>query len=318
MICRRDVSHTGGMMSGKLKAPFPYFGGKSCIADKVWALLGEPDHYLEPFFGSGSVLLARAGWHGKTETVNDKDGFIANVWRALQFATDEVARWCDWPVNHADLSARRKILIAEEGELLRKLTDDPEWCDPKLAGYWIWGFSCWIGSGFTKRRKSEADICQRPHLSDSGVGVHCKKSYDIYEWFAALSDRLRTVRVVCGDWRRICGGNWQSRQGPVVGYYFDPPYGVLDRNDCYHCDSMAVATDVMEWCAEKGEKRNWRIVLSGYEEYQELVDNHGWGYESWKTRGGYSNSSSRENINRFRERLYYSPGCLRQEQRMLF
>ena len=64
-------------------APFPYFGGKARVAAEVWAALGEPHHYLEPFFGSGAVLLARpqpsaAG----IETVCDADGYLCNVWRA--------------------------------------------------------------------------------------------------------------------------------------------------------------------------------------------------------------------------------------------
>lgn len=45
-----------------LAAPFPYFGGKARIADRVWQALGKVDHYLEPFFGSGAVLLRRPDW----------------------------------------------------------------------------------------------------------------------------------------------------------------------------------------------------------------------------------------------------------------
>ena len=42
-----------------LKAPFPWFGGKSRVADIVWDRFGKVDNYVEPFFGSGAVLLAR-------------------------------------------------------------------------------------------------------------------------------------------------------------------------------------------------------------------------------------------------------------------
>jgi DNA adenine methylase len=42
-----------------LQAPFPYFGGKSRVAEIVWARFGDVDNYVEPFFGSGAVLLAR-------------------------------------------------------------------------------------------------------------------------------------------------------------------------------------------------------------------------------------------------------------------
>ena len=43
----------------KLKAPFPYFGGKTKITNIVWQALGNPKMYIEPFFGSGVVLLNR-------------------------------------------------------------------------------------------------------------------------------------------------------------------------------------------------------------------------------------------------------------------
>ena len=81
------------MTAEPLRAPFPYFGGKAKVADKVWAALGDPRHYIEPFFGSGAVLLARPDYHPRMiETVCDRCGFIANAWRAMQFEPDEVAR----------------------------------------------------------------------------------------------------------------------------------------------------------------------------------------------------------------------------------
>ena len=96
----------------KGSVPVTYFGGKSKVAARVWQALGQPKHYIEPFFGSGAVLLARPDYEpSMIETVNDKDGYICNVWRALRDDPDEVAKWCDWPVNHADLMARRKALI---------------------------------------------------------------------------------------------------------------------------------------------------------------------------------------------------------------
>lgn len=42
----------------KLKAPFPYFGGKSKVAHLVWERLGDVHTFIEPFFGSGAVLLS--------------------------------------------------------------------------------------------------------------------------------------------------------------------------------------------------------------------------------------------------------------------
>lgn len=292
----------------KLSAPFIYFGGKASVADIVWKALGQPKHYIEPFFGSGAVLLARPDYDPTKdiETINDKDGFVSNVWRSLQSNPDEVAKWCDWPVNHADLSARKMRLIENEGRLLENLIADETWYDAKMAGYWIWAASCWIGSGLTR-------ISQIPHLTGTGMGVQDIYNENIYKLFRQLSERLRYVRVVCGDWKRVCGGDWQDGFGDV-GIFFDPPYAVEDRDKVYHCDDTTiVANEVRQWCLERGSRSTYRIVLAGYEEHNELAD-HGWTFYHWKTRGGYgniarNNGDSRGKDNRHREVLWFSPYC---------
>lgn len=38
-----------------LKAPFPWFGGKSRVAPLIWARFGEVRNYVEPFAGSLAV-----------------------------------------------------------------------------------------------------------------------------------------------------------------------------------------------------------------------------------------------------------------------
>ncbi len=131
-----------------MKSPFPYFGGKSRAAQLVWPRFGAVRNYVEPFFGSGAMLLARPdGWTG-TETVNDADGLLSNFWRALKDDPAEVARYADWPVNENDLHARHAWLVGEKERLQEWLEGDPYWYDPQAAGWWVWGMACWIGSGF--------------------------------------------------------------------------------------------------------------------------------------------------------------------------
>lgn len=317
-----------------LKAPFPYFGGKATVADKVWSALGDCAHYIEPFCGSCAVLLGRPASHKNTvETVNDADGIIANVWRALQADPDEVAKWCDWPVNHADLIARKKRLNLEYHDLLEKLCADDAFYDPKLAGYYIWAASCWIGNGL---------ICpnQRPHISNAGKGVHTlgkrktgessdvQEPYNtnLYEWFRQLSQRLRYVRVVCGDWKRVCGGTWQTKIG-TCGMFFDPPYSDTANRypRCYAVDCLNVAHEVREWCRERGGSPDYRIVLAGYYEEHESLLADGWRATTWKAQGGYANTSraaTNGKVNRHRETLFLSPHCLtnapRETQHELF
>ena len=291
----------------KLKAPFVYFGGKATGAPIVWQALGDVKAYLEPFFGSGAVLLARPTWDPTVhiETVNDADGFLANVWRSLQADPDAVAKVCDWPVNHADLSARKRRLIAEGDMLLERLIADETYYDAKLAGYWIWAASCWIGSGLTS-------IGQIPHLGDGGKGVQEPYNTNIYEWFRKLSERLRYVRVVCGDWTRVCGGDWQDKPG-TVGIFMDPPYGTDATRDpnIYHVESLTVAKDVADWVLERGDRPSYRIVLAGYYEEHERLLKHGWRVHTWKAGGGYGNLGDGQGAaNRHREALFFSPHCL--------
>ena len=134
-----------------LKAPFPYAGGKSRIAAEVWARLGDCPNYVEPFFGSGVVLLARPDaheWWGRIETVNDADGLLANFWRATQQAPADVARWADWPVNECDLHARHSWLVGRKEDVTARLCGDPEWFDAQVAGWWVWGICQWIVSAW--------------------------------------------------------------------------------------------------------------------------------------------------------------------------
>lgn len=302
-----------------LRAPFPYFGGKSMIADLIWRRLGCVKRYIEPFFGSGAVLLKRPDWReNPDEIICDKDGHIANVWRSIKFAPDKVAEWCDWPVNHADLCARREVLRRESENLLRDLIADTEYYNAKLAGYWVWCTSCWIGSGMMSSNSipllehgQGINQGQIPMLcGDQGVNV---KRQNIYTWLKTLSLRLRQVKVVCGDWSRVCGGNWQDNKSPC-GIFFDPPYSDEKRNkNIYYCESMTVAHEVREWAKKRGDNKNYRIIIAGYDgEHDELL-NYGWTVEAWKANGGYGNQGNGQGKeNAKRERLWLSPHCLKE------
>lgn len=136
-------------MSSTLKAPFPYFGGKSAVADLVWERLGNPDNYVEPFAGSIATLLRRPE-PGRIETINDRNHFVTNFWRAVKLAPDRLAAFADHPVNEADLHARHDWLMrSKESAAFRdRMIREPDYFDSKIAGWWVWGQCCWIGGGW--------------------------------------------------------------------------------------------------------------------------------------------------------------------------
>ncbi|HET8777945.1 MAG TPA: DNA adenine methylase [Candidatus Limnocylindria bacterium] len=130
-----------------LRAPYPWFGGKRRIASLFWERVGDVPNYIEPFYGSGAVLLGRP--HApRVETVNDLDAYICNFVRAVQQDPDAVAYYADSPVNETDLHARHQWLVTAGKKLVDRLLEDPEYFDAKVAGWWVWGLCLWIGSGW--------------------------------------------------------------------------------------------------------------------------------------------------------------------------
>jgi DNA adenine methylase len=76
-----------------LTPPLKSRSGKDYLAKQIVSLMPPHRHYVEPFFGSGVVLLARnpddpllslPPYRGVSEVVNDIDGRLTNLWRVLQ------------------------------------------------------------------------------------------------------------------------------------------------------------------------------------------------------------------------------------------
>lgn len=305
------------------KPPFPWFGGKSRIASMVWARLGNVKNYVEPFFGGGACLFLRPGGAGLIETVNDADGFVANFWRSMKHDSDAVASHADNPVNECDLHARHLWLLGQRESLTDRLCGDPEFYDAKVAGWWVWGQCCWIGSGWcsgkgpwqsvdgvmTMRNTGQGVNRQRPHLGDTGQ----ERSEFIKTYLAGFANRLRNVRVCCGDWARVCGPSVTFRHG-MTGVFLDPPYAdtASRTKGLYATDCEQVAHKAREWAIEQGKNPKMRIVLAGYEGEHDMPSD--WHVDEWEAIGGYGlisqDAEQTGRANKKRERLWCSPACL--------
>ena len=324
-------------LAGTLAAPFPYFGGKSLACATVWAALGDPENYVEPFAGSAAMLLGRPNV-GKVETMNDADGLVANFWRAVSLDAGEVAKHTDWPTNEADLFARHSWLVRHAPGLLERLHADPDYYDAKAAGWWCWGSCNWIGSGWCSGTgpwvhdgEKLVDGRQLPHLGNAGRGVNRKlphlgdagqgvnrqlphlsagqgRTAYIFEWFDALMQRTRNVRVAVGDWQRVLTESVTTRHG-MTGVFLDPPYtkGAMD----YAAGGVGggLADKVRAWCAANGDDQKLRIVLCGHAgEHDDLLSN-GWHLRAWTARKGYAVTDEAVE-NSASETLWCSPHCV--------
>ncbi|MBV5298256.1 MAG: DNA adenine methylase [Rhodoferax sp.] len=331
-----------------LKAPFPYFGGKSGAASEVWSAFGDVKNYVEPFAGSAAMLLGAPDGK-RIETINDADGFVANFWRAIAHDPDAVAFHADWPCNEVDLFARHSWLVRQTRDLTDKLHADIDFYDARVAGYWCWGLCNWIGSGWCSGTgpwvhdgNTIVDSRQLPHLGDAGQGInrqlphlgnagqginrqlphlgnagrgseHPRTTF-IREWMQDLHHRLKDVRVTCGDWGRVVKDSVTTRHG-LTALFLDPPYtkGAMDYA------AGGVGTDlpmqVQAWCAANGQDQQLRIVLCGHAGEHDALMQHGWHIRKWKARKGYALTAEAV-ANNAGETLWCSPHCINPQEFM--
>lgn len=331
---------------------FPYFGGKSAIANVVWQRFGDVPTYIEPFFGSGAVLFARPTshrWWDRIEIVNDLDGMVSNLWRAVKAEPDAVAEWADWPINENDLTSRHIWLVNRKENLQRCLEGDPDYYDSKIAGWWLWGMCQWIGMGWCSgkgpwqsrggelinvgrgvqainQRLSNLGrgpgIMRKLPILNASVGINrklpdedkgpevCEARYKfLHSSMRSIANRLREVRVSCGDWSGVLGFTPTAQHG-LAGIFLDPPYAMSERTKGVYSLDYDVAADVCRWAIDNGNNPKFRIALCGYDGNYKMPDS--WISCGWKKNAGYGLQGKKgrglENTNR--ERIWFSPHCL--------
>ena len=314
-------------MSPPLRAPFPYFGGKSKIAAAVWQRLGSPKQYIEPFCGSAAMLLA-APSPASLEVVGDLNCYVANFWRAVKFQPGAVTGWQDYPVSHIDLYARHRWLTepSRVAELRAKLTDADWPGDAKIAGWWLWGQCAWIGSGWCDGKSTGGAVTNGkipvidtagkgiqkiglgriPHVSDAGQGPQGVAAAPAAEWLGALSTRLARVRLIHGSWDRCVNTHYGDMNGGSA-IFFDPPYKAFES---LYSEGRGVAHEVEAWCRDNVRGR-MRVALCGHVGDYDLP---GWMVMPW-SRGRLTYGSDKTTD---AEAIWFSPACLNPAQRDLF
>jgi hypothetical protein len=306
-----------------LKAPFPYFGGKHRAAPIIWQALGDPGGYVEPFAGSAAVLLARPSvTGGRVETLNDADGWLVNTWRSIQLSPDAVADAASGPVTEVDYHARLAWLQARrDADLVAWLEGDPLHHDAKAAGWWLYVCACGIGDPWGPGPWRVVDGHLRKVGTDGGQGVcrglpnlcsprgtlRANGGTPLHAYMQALSARLASVRITCGDWMRVVTPSavLATRGGDgSIAILLDPPYAT--SGDLYGHVDADVSHAVRQWCMTADA--TLRIVLCGFEDDHDALLSHGWRKVQGKAGSGSGYSTDVKAHKR--ERLWLSPACL--------
>jgi hypothetical protein len=129
-------------------------------------------------------------------------------------------------------------------------------------------------------------------------------------FWRALKERLRRVRVCCGDWTRVCGTSVTFGHG-MTGVFLDPPYADTAKraSNLYRVDCEQVAHTVREWAIEQGKNPLMRIALCGYSDEHVMPDN--WTVHAWKQGDGYGGQAKERSNNGAKERIWFSPNCIK-------
>jgi DNA adenine methylase len=233
-----------------MKSPVPYFGSKQRVAPWIASLLPPHRHYVEPYAGGLSVLLAKAP--SAMETANDLDGELMAFWRVLRDRPDELIRACALtPHSRAEYEAAFEA-ATDELEMARRI-----WC--RLVQ----------GRGGALRPNGWR------HFVTPGNSRFSMPDYlDGYrDRLAAVAERLHAVSLEC-----LPALDLIAKYGtqPDVLLYVDPPYlGSTRGGSSRYRHEMADDDGHRQLSAALTDCRA-AVVLSGYDSalYAELYG--GW------------------------------------------
>ncbi len=177
------------------------------------------------------------------------------------------------------------------------------------------------------------------HAIERGVHSATVRTH-LYEVFEQLRARLKRTRVTCGPADRILTPAVTWRHG-TTGVLLDPPYpadaGSTGGIYTTATEERAAFDGAYQYCIENGHDKRLRIALCYYEgtkiyqyddkerviaeapvrDVSDELRSLGWDVVAWKANGGYGGQSG-TNENAARERIAFSPGCLKAVQGSLF
>jgi DNA adenine methylase len=225
--------------------PLKWHGGKAYLARRIVALMPAHLHYVEPYAGGLSVLLARNP-QGISEVVNDVNEELSNFWFVLQ-ANDLFEKFRRHieatPFSEAEWERAVSVSRTPVGRAVCFFVK----CRQSLAGR-MKQFT-----GITKTRTRR------------GMNNEVSAWLSAVEGLPAVHARLKRVMILNRDALDVVRG----QDGPGTLFYCDPPYlhetrvttadYAHEMTKEQHCDLLRALAEV------KG-----KFLLSGYR--SELYD----------------------------------------------
>ncbi len=223
-------------------------------------------HYCEPYFGGGSVLLAKDP-EGVSEAVNDIDGRLMNFWKCLA-----VPRTFPEFVRAAQATPFSEAVW--EGCV--DLIDDCE-CHCKGAAecvYCALRFFVRCRQSLAGRGKAFAPLSTA--RTRRGMNEQASAWLSAVEGLPAVHARLARVAITC----RPAIDCIRQQDGPGTLFYLDPPY-MLETRKSKDVYGFEMQHECHEKLLTQLSELNGKFILSGYN--SKLYDWHS-GHNGWHRR----------------------------------
>lgn len=279
----REREHKGAktMTTATLTNPLKWHGGKADLADWIISLMpprcrkpNAPEqgdagwlHYVEPFFGGGSVLLAQDP-EGISEVVNDLNAHLVNFWSVLKndYAFGvfqkriDVQAFCevDWKTS--------KGLV---DSLLWNGVNPTSWTDANVLRAVAFFIAC--RQSLSGRMKGFAGITR--NRTRRGMNEQVSAWLNAIEGLPAVHARLKRVLIRNQPALDII----RKEDGPRTLFYLDPPYLHETRATTgeYEHEMSHADHEMLLGCLSNNKGR---FLLSGYHStlYDEYAADMGW------------------------------------------
>lgn len=221
------------------KPPTPFYGGKQRIAAEIVSHFPPHQHYVEPYCGGLSVLLAKPP--SRIETINDLDHHLITFWRVLRNQPEDLMRVCALtPHSRAELDLCREPMDGlDDLEIARR----------------VWSQLVQGRSGRRTRTGWRFYI-----NADRSTGLAGYIRGYVGRMPAAAA-RLADVQLECRPALEVIDAYGQN---PSALLYVDPPYLASTRRSLQYVHEMHTTAEHAE-LAEALTQTRAAVVLSGYD-----------------------------------------------------
>lgn len=261
--------------------PLKWHGGKGAFNGKLakWiiSLMPPHTHYVEPYFGGGSVLL-RKNPEGVSEVVSDLHGELSNFWAVLRDKGyyKELVRLCEaTPFSEALFHAPNVLSVAGYPIPVKK----------------AWKF-------FVRCRMSRQGM-MKDFATTSRTRTRRGMNEQVSSWLTAVEglpevhERLRRVLIRCSP----ALDTILIEDGPQTCFYLDPPY-LQEVRTAKKIYQHEMTTEEHKTLLETLTDIEGKFLLSGYQSelYDSFSRNNNWNRHEFRISNNASASKKKRTM----------------------